>query len=153
MQDQIRQSSSAIRRFAYMRDTTRSGDLAELEITIALVRAGKRVLKPLSSACRYDLAIDEGDGHFTRVQCKSGVLRAGRITFRTASMSASRPGRTYHGEIDAFGVYCSETHEAYLVPMTTIASCGTMASLRVVPSRNGQRARVRSASGFRIGRE
>src|SRR5205823_11864207 len=72
MQVEIRQSSSAIRRFAYMRDTTRSGDLAELEITIALVRAGKRVLKPLSSACRYDLAIDEGDGHFTRVQCKSG---------------------------------------------------------------------------------
>jgi hypothetical protein len=136
-----------------MRDTTRLGDLAELEISIALVRAGKCVLNPLSAGCRYDLAIDEGDGRVIRIQCKSAVLRSGRITFRTYSMSRTNPGRTYHGEVDAFGIYCSETHETYLVPMTAIHACGTMASLRVVPSRNGQRQGVRQASDFRIGGE
>jgi PD-(D/E)XK endonuclease len=134
-----------------VRDTTRLGDLAELEVTVALVRAGKRVLRPISSGCRYDLVIDDGDGRFIRIQCKSGVLHSGRITFRTYSMNASNPGRTYHGDVDAFGVYCAETGVAYLVPMTAIENCSTMASLRVGPSANGQRAGVRLASDFRIG--
>jgi hypothetical protein len=134
-----------------VKDTTRLGDLAELEVTIALVRARKHVLRPLSAGCRYDLAVDEGDGRFTRIQCKSGVLRRGRITFRTSSVNAANPGRTYHGDVDAFGVYCAQTREAYLVPMTAIHACGTMAALRVVPSRNGQRHGVRHASDFRIG--
>jgi len=134
-----------------VRDTTRLGDLAELEVTVALVRAGKRVLRPLSSGCRYDLVVDESDGRFTRIQCKSGVLHSGRITFRTSSMNASSPGRTYHGEVDAFAVYCVETQAAYLVPMAAIETCRTMASLRVVPSANGQRAGIRLASDFRIG--
>jgi hypothetical protein len=134
-------------------DTTRRGDLAELEITVALVRAGKRVLRPLSSDSRYDLVIDEGTGRFTRVQCKSGVLHAGRITFRTYSMNASNPGRTYRGEVDAFGIYCAATRDAYLVPMSAIDACETMASLRVAPTRNGQHSGVRLAAEFRIDRQ
>ena len=136
-----------------MSDTTHRGDVAELEVALALIRAGKRVLKPLSSDCRYDLVVDEGDGHYVRIQCKSGVFRRGRITFRTYSMNASNPGRTYRGEVDAFGIYCPETRDAYLVPMVAIETCGTMASLRVAPSRNGQRSRVRLATDFRIDRE
>jgi hypothetical protein len=66
-------------------------------------------------------------------------------------MNASNPGRTYHGDVDAFGAYCAETGVAYLVPMTAIENCSTMASLRVGPSANGQRAGVRLASDFRIG--
>ena len=134
-----------------MRDTTRPGDLAELEVTVALIRAGKRLLKPLSAGCRYDLAIDDGDGRITRLQCKSGVLRSGRVTFRTSSMTATSPGRPYRGDVDAFGVFCAETNDSYLVPMSAIGACGTMASLRVVPSRNGQRRGVRHASDYRIG--
>ena len=134
-----------------LKDTTRVGDLAELEITIALVRAGKQVLRPLSSGCRYDLVIDEGEGRFIRIQCKSGVLHAGRITFRTASMSRGSRGRSYRGEVDAFGVYCSGTRSVYLVPMEAIEACSTMASLRVLPTQNGQHSRVRLASEFRVG--
>jgi len=134
-----------------MRDTTRLGDLAELEVTVALIRAGKRLLKPISAGCRYDLAIDDGGGRITRLQCKSGVLRSGRVTIRTSSMTATSPGRTYRSDVDAFGVFCEQTNESYLVPMTAVQACGTMASLRVVPSRNGQRQGVRRASDFRIG--
>ena len=134
-----------------MRDTTRLGDVAELAVAVALVRMGRRVLKPLSAGCRYDLAIDEDSGRLLRIQCKSGVLRHGRISFRTYSMNAARPGRTYHGEVDAFGVYCPQTGDTYLVPMAAVQACATMASLRVTPSQNRQRAGVRLASGFRIG--
>ena len=70
-----------------MKDTTSRGDIAELQIAAALVRHGKRLLRPLSSASRYDLLIDNENGTFTRVQCKSGVLRNGCVLFRVYSMS------------------------------------------------------------------
>jgi len=50
------------------RNTSRTGDLAELEIALALTRAGYRVLRPLSAASRYDLAIDNENGTLTRIQ-------------------------------------------------------------------------------------
>src|SRR5438445_4819636 len=57
------------------RDTSSRGDLSELQIATALMRAGRQVLRPLSSSLRYDLVIGEGNGAFIRVQCKTGVLR------------------------------------------------------------------------------
>jgi hypothetical protein len=110
-----------------MRDTTARGDLTELEVATALIRAGRRILRPLSSGLRYDLAIDNGDGTVVRVQCKSGVLAAGRIVFRVCSTDARRRrGVSYHGQIDAFGVYCPQTRMSYLVPMSVVAGCTTM---------------------------
>ena len=57
------------------RDTTRRGELSEFEIIAALLRSGRVVLRPLSAGLRYDLVIDNEDGTFARVQCKTGVLR------------------------------------------------------------------------------
>jgi hypothetical protein len=68
------------------------GDLAEMEVATALMRAGMTVLRPVSSAGRYDLAIDAGGGAFTRVQCKTGILRKGRILFEFAA--PTRAGRS-----------------------------------------------------------
>jgi hypothetical protein len=119
---------------------------------MALVQCGRRLLRPMSSATRYDLVIDNDDGTFTRVQCKMGVLRWGRVEFRTYSVSGHRTERVnYGGQIDAFGVYCPETGRAYLVPMEAVARCGAVASLRVAPARNGQSHGVRMASDYVIG--
>lgn len=132
-------------------NTTAQGDLSELEVIIALTRSGKRLLRPLSAACRYDVAIDSGDGTLVRVQCKTGRLKNGRILFRVCSTDARRPhGTSYHGEVDAFGVYCPETRLVYLVPMTVITDCGTMSVLRVDPARNRQTKRIRHASDFEV---
>jgi len=49
-----------------VKDTTSRGDIAELQIAAALVRHGKRLLRPLSSASRYDLLIDYDNGTITR---------------------------------------------------------------------------------------
>src|SRR5205814_2472791 len=133
------------------RDTSRTGDLTELEVALALTRAGYRVLQPLSAASRYDLAIDNEDGTLTRIQCKTGVLRDGRIVFRVYSVSGHQShGKPYHGQIDAFGVYCEATRRAYLIPLAVIPEHRVMVCLRVLPSKNGQRIGVHMADDFLI---
>jgi len=131
------------------RNTSRTGDLTELEVALALTRAGHRVLQPLSAASRYDLAIDNEDGTLTRVQCKTGVLRDGRIIFRVYSVSGHRStGRTYQGQVDAFGVYCEATGSSYLVPLSVVPEYRVMVCLRVSPAKNGQRVGIRRADDF-----
>jgi len=134
-----------------VKDTTSRGDIAELQIAAALVRHGKRLLRPLSSASRYDLLIDNDNGTFTRVQCKSGVLRNGCVLFRVYSVSGhDARAKGYRGQVDAFGVYCPDTKGSYLVPIEAIATCEHVVALRVEPTRNGQRRGVRSAAEFVI---
>src|SRR5204862_5700267 len=70
-----------------MKNTTLRGDIAEFQIAAALIRHGNRLLRPLSSASRYDLLIDNEDGTFTRVQCKSGVRRNGWVLYGGGSWS------------------------------------------------------------------
>lgn len=132
--------------------TTGLGDEAELAVALALVRSGKKLLRPLSSASRYDLLIDNEDGTFVRVQCKAGRLRNGRIEFRLYSMSGHRgtTGMPYLGQVDAFGVYCRQTLRVYLVPMSELSGRRGAACLRVAPTRNGQRRRIRSAAAYLI---
>lgn len=135
-----------------MKDTTSRGDLAEWKVATALIESGKKVLRPVSSASRYDLVIDNEDGTFTRIQCKSGVLRDGRVMFRLYSMSGHRGtvGRDYAGQVDAFGIYCPQNRQAYLVPMADIADKRGASCLRVEPARNGQRKRTRPAERYLI---
>src|SRR5439155_27203798 len=91
------------------KNTTARGELSEWEIALALARTGKNVLRPLSAGLRYDLAIDNGDGSITRVQCKTGILRNGVILFRTYNADGRRPhGVRYFGQVDAFGVLPSD---------------------------------------------
>ena len=133
------------------RNTSRTGDLTELEVALALTRAGYRVLQPLSAASRYDLAIDNENGTLTRIQCKTGVLRDGRIVFRVYSVSGhDSAGKPYLGQVDAFGVYCEATGRTYLVPLTTIPDHRVMVCLRVSPSKNGQKLGVHMADDFLI---
>lgn len=134
-----------------MKDTTSRGDITETQVAAALVRRGLRILRPLSSATRYDLLIDHDDGRYTRVQCKTGLLRHGCVVFRLYSISGhDTETKRYSGQADAFGVYCPQTHRSYLVPMTAIADCRSFATLRVEPTKNGQRLRTRSAEEFAI---
>lgn len=135
-----------------MKDTTSLGDLTEWEVALALTRAGKKLLRPASSASRFDLAIDNGDGSITRVQCKTGQLKRGFIVFRLYSMSGHRgtQGRPYSVEVDAYGVYCPATKQAFLVPVAALAGQTGSATLRVAPALNGQRKRTRRAEDFLI---
>lgn len=134
-----------------MRNTTRIGDITEMAVAAALVRQGRKLLRPISSATRYDLLIDNEDGSFVRVQCKTGRLRDGRVEFRLYSVSGHNTKAVgYVGQVDAYGVYCPQTATTYLVPVTAIGACGALATLRVADARNGQTRGVRLAAEYAI---
>lgn len=133
------------------KDTSGRGDIAEFAILLALSRMGKKILRPMSSAMRYDLLVDNEDGTFARIQCKIGTFRGGKIEFRLYSVSGHNTvAKRYAGQIDAFGVYCPDTNAAYLIPMEALGQCGNLATLRLTPARNGQRKRIRNAAEFLI---
>ena len=121
---------------------------------LALQYVGYAVLVPFGENTRCDLVIDDGE-RLARVQCKTGRLRAGAIVFKTCSSYAhhSNPAsraRDYLGEIDYFAVYCRATTGVYLVPIDEVPLKWN-GSLRIDPSRNGQKRRIRNADDFLVG--
>lgn len=131
------------------------GDRTTLAAMQALHACGYAVSVPFGENVRYDLIIDDGQ-HLQRVQCKTGRLRDGAIRFATCSCYGhhahpSQARRDYLGQVDCFAVYCPETSGVYLIPIDDVQTT-TRAMLRVEPSRNGQRRRIREASPYEIGR-
>jgi hypothetical protein len=53
------------------------------------------------------------------------------------------------GEVDFFGVHCPQTGGVFLIPIQDIPTKQT-ASLRVEPTRNSQRKRIRMAADYEI---
>jgi hypothetical protein len=80
------------------RDTKSIGDLSEVMVLAALVRAGYRVSIPFGENHRYDVIADDG-AQLLRIQVKTGRLRGGAINFmcssshqhRRSGPTASRP--------------------------------------------------------------
>jgi hypothetical protein len=133
------------------KDTTGRGDITEIQVAAALMRSGRRVLRPISAGLRYDLLIDNEDGTYARVQCKTGVMKDGYIVFRVRNSDARRPnGVSYRGQIESFGVFCPDNGSSYLVPMSALTTSDSTARLRVLPPRNGQRSGIRPADAFEI---
>ena len=129
------------------------GDRATLAIIAALNAAGYGVLVPFGENARYDVAIDDGS-RLWRVQCKTGHLHEGAVRFRTCSSYAHHPNprmlfRDYQGDVDAFAVHCVESGAVYLIPIEHLPN-KYQASLRVEPSRNNQRRKIRPASAYEI---
>src|SRR5947209_2359950 len=76
-----------------MRDTSRVAEVTTAQVLNALVVSGRRVLLPFGDSGRYDMVIEEEDGRFLRVQCKTGRLIRGALYFPTSSTVArSRTG-------------------------------------------------------------
>jgi hypothetical protein len=129
------------------------GDRSQLAIMFALRDVGLGVYLPFGENTRCDLIIDDGVG-LSRVQCKTGRLRLGAIRFAVCSCYGHHrnPGpsrRTYEGQIEFFAVYCPETEGVYLVPIDDVP-LKSEAALRVEPSRNGQRRKIRPAAEYEI---
>ena len=138
-----------------MRNTSKIGEVSTSQVLAALVLMGKQVLEPFGDSARYDLVIEEDDGRFLRVQCKTGRIICGAMYFPTSSTVArSRSGvktvrRAYRGQIDLFGVFCPDNRKVYLVPVGDVPQ--NSAWLRVEPPRNNQQSRIKWASAYEIG--
>jgi len=123
----------------------------EVAIVAELVTRGYRILLPYGFNERFDLALDLGDGRIVRAQCKTGRLRNGVVLFSTRSVRTNSRHyivRDYHGEADVFMVFCAATDQVYCVPVESAPK--REMSLRVDPSRNGQRSGIRLASDFEL---
>src|SRR5215831_15264329 len=133
-------------------DTKRKGDASEALALWKLSEAGLTVLIPWGDNARFDLVVVIGDT-FLRIQCKTGRLRSGYVSFRT--FGVGRDGKCYRyvaGELDYYAVRCLETGELYLVPFAEAGS-STQPQLRVAPPRPNstggrQTARVRWAARY-----
>src|SRR6266567_5909040 len=108
------------------RHTDKTGDISEAAIITRLLQSGYIVLTPYGKNHRYDLVIEDADGQFWRVQCKTGWVEndGAYIQFKTASSYYhTKAGRTshgrrdYRGQVDYFAVYCPDTRKVYFVPV------------------------------------
>jgi hypothetical protein len=66
------------------------GDRSTLAVMLALSAAGYAVYLPFGENTRCDLIIDDG-ATLARVQCKTGRLRNGAVTFKTCSSYMHHP--------------------------------------------------------------
>jgi hypothetical protein len=129
--------------------TKDKGDLGTAKAHADLVSQGFIVLFPATEHAASDLAAYRS-GRFDRVQVKYRTSRAGAISVRFRSVWADRNGThmkpSDKSEFDVLCIYCPETDACYYVQP---AEFGDSVTLRVVPSRNGQRIGVLPASEFR----
>ena len=128
-------------------NTKAKGDLTEAMILAGLLRAGKNVLKPFGDNQRYDLVVEE-NGTFSRIQCKTGRVKLGAVTFKTCSTYAhrGRESRDYRGEADVFGVYCPDNDTVYMVPVNDVGI--REGSLRIDEPKNGRTKGIRWAEKY-----
>lgn len=135
-----------------VRDTSAIGDTCEGMVLAALLKSGRTVLLPFGNRLRYDLVVEEADGRFMRVQCKTARFVNGAISFNTSSVHKRSNGqvvrRNYEGEADLFGVYCPKLEKVYLVPVSDVPR--NIAWLRVSPARSGRQAGIRPAEPYEL---
>jgi hypothetical protein len=103
--------------------SNKKGQISEAVITSKLLEAGYTVLLPYGGGQRYDLVIEDSNGDFWRVQCKSGWINNDAILFDTANHNVTgknRHWRNYRGQCHYFGVYCADNRGVYLVPVDQV---------------------------------
>ena len=136
------------------RHTDKTGDISEAAIITCLLQSGYVVLTPYGKNHRYDLVIEDADGQFWRVQCKTGWMDENQtvITFATASSynhTAKQKGwRSYKGQIEYFAVYVEQLGKVYLVPVDAVGNAKAM--LRLTPTKNKQEKNVRWAKDYEL---
>ena len=123
------------------RDTNRVGEISEAAIITRFLQPGYVVLTPYGGNQRYDLVIEDVDGQFWRVQCKTARIdESGMILRFSTSISnvtgKNRQPRNYRGQCDYFAAYNERLNKVYLISVDQVGSSG--ASLRLAPSKNNQ---------------
>jgi hypothetical protein len=128
------------------------GERSQVYIIARFLEVGYNVLTPYGDNRRYDLVIEDADGQFWRVQCKTGRSNGEWIAFATASSynhtMKNKGWKHYRRQIDYFAVYCPEIRGVYLIPVDAVGM--TQANLRLTPPKNGQEKYVRWAKDYEV---
>ena len=145
--------------FGPKRHTDRIGDVSEAAIATRLLQAGYVVLTPYGKQHRYDLVIEDADGRFWRIQCKTAwvVQDGSSIQFNVASSHYSyvdsksmgvHKRQNYRGQVEYFAVYCEALDKVYLIPVDDVGIAHTR--LRLMPTKNKQEKNVRWAKDYEL---
>ena len=129
------------------------GDISESAIIARFLQLGYIVLTVYGGNQRYDLVIEDADGQFWRVQCKTARIEDNGtvVAFDTANHNyalKNKQWRHYRGQCDYFAVYCEELDKVYLVPVDQVGV--TRANLRLVPAKNNQQKYIRRAQDYEL---
>jgi hypothetical protein len=130
--------------------TSIKGNAAEAAVLHALIERDLNVLIPFGDGQPYDLVVHLPPADFLRVQCKTARLRKRCLVFNSRTTDHGKGRLPYIGLADIFGVYFPPSKSVYLVPVSdtqTFYGC-----LRLEPTRNNQRRRVRFAADYEVGR-
>lgn len=135
------------------RTTNSIGDISEAAIITRFLQLGYVVLTPYGGNQRYDLVIEDADGQFWRIQCKSAWIdeRSTVLKFDTANHNVTgknRQMRHYRGQCDYFALYSAELDKVYLVPVNEVGA--TRAHLRLIPPKNKNQYGYRMASDYEL---
>ena len=133
------------------RNTKRIGIVSELVAMQRFSAAGFLMCVPFGDCAPYDLILDDRRGKLYRIQVKTGRIRKGVVLFSCVSQHGhrKRPPTQYFGRIDAFGVYCRDNDEFYVVPIDSPAVTGSCGSLRIVAPANNNSKYVNWAHHYR----
>jgi hypothetical protein len=143
--------------FGPKRDSKSVGERSEAIIMSRLLQVGYIVLTPFGESSRYDLVIEDADGGFWRVQCKTAWLSEDGtyIRFNTASNHYHYKGgrttnarRHYRGQIEYFAVYSPDTDKVYLIPVDHVGTA--QAHLRLVETRAKNQHGIRMAIDYEL---
>ena len=136
-----------------MASLKKKGNLAELKVAADLASRGCEISIPFGEDCSYDLVADFGgrfhrvqakytksDGHVVIVGCRSHSLTNGKVRRTKIYTSAM---------VDWVAAYDQTSDCCYYVPSWMLGEQGHPAlHLRLTPTRNGQRARIRWAKDY-----
>ena|SRR5262245_45693985 len=133
-----------------MLTTDEKGSIAELAIASAAANLRIGVFKALTDGERYDLIFDLRPT-LVRVQCKWATRHGDVVGVRAYSCRRTAEGLVRRGysadEIDAIAAYCLELDACYFIPFEAIGN-QRVVQLRLRPTRNNQRRRIRWAEDF-----
>lgn len=133
------------------------GAESEAVIAAALIQAGYTVLTPNGYMHRYDLVIEDAEGKFWKIQCKTAWLSKDGATLRFNGYSLLMKGQKgrsetkrmgYANDVDYFAVYSPDTRKVYLLPITYVKN--TENCLRLIPTGNNQEKNVRWAANYEL---
>ncbi|MBO0778848.1 MAG: hypothetical protein J2P37_08485 [Ktedonobacteraceae bacterium] len=135
------------------RDTNTIGDISEAAISARFLQLGYAVFIPFGRGQRFDLLVEDEDGKFWRIQCKTARIDEDGtvLRFDTANHNVTgknRQMRHYRGQCDYFAVYYETLNKVYLIPVDQVGVA--KAILRLAPAKNNQEKYVRWAKDYEL---
>lgn len=135
------------------RTTNSVGDISESAIITRFLQLGYVVLTVYGGNQRYDLVIEDAEGQFWRVQCKTARMEDNGtvVAFDTANHNyalKNRQTRHYRGQCDYFAVYNEKLNKVYLIPVDQVGEA--RANLRLITPKNKNQHGYRMASDYEL---